>query len=815
MAVLHQSKEKLPDPSNFSKSLLLKASGDPSLLAQRVQWLTTDNGDAFIASVNQEWDNPDDFPAKLIWLTRLAQIALVYKAAKCQSAILSELCLGFEGSPKSKTFNYLNTFIEELGHGGESPDSPEKFETFRHFFSLLHPSQFELLGTPDELGRVPLHYAASLGAERICKEIISALAALPEALQQKAIASSDVYELTPLEYAVQIGHVAIVQHFLSEQCLEIVRKAPTNLDESSGILATAIRSGSVDISRQLVEKGLGVQYTTKSGKNIYHLVAEKGQSSLVDSLATQKLDINAQEDSRRRTPLIVASVHGHTEAVQALIKAGANETIQDKSGWLAKDHAAYCGHMKVVDAIKSDGSHKLPAKSRNTKLGLLPERSPNDSVVVVHFGTLDLFNPNSKTVVVEQYRHATYPLGFLDTDLDISISLGDQHKVVPLPLLVDNSDSPLCFVSDKPDEATLVFELVTSAEKKRIGTAIAILSTFQQTLGDKRDSLVRDFTIPVVNDTGSHVGTVTFTFVIGRPFEGTPATSMTTSNLEHPKFSNLGAHRGNGQNHSSFEVQIEENTLQSFQTAVDLGTDWVELDVQITEDDVPVIYHDFIVKETGLKEWMHSMTFAQFKKISDSKPYRPHGLSSSNSGLRRSLSYSDLSAVPASTVHEHGMVYEPFITLKQLLTGLPENVPLDIELKYPMHYEAVDFKLDTFAPEINHFLNIILSVVNEHAGKRQILFSTFSPEICMVYAIKGQPYPLMFLNDSSNWPTGDRRATSLQTAVRLSNRFGLNGVAMASEPFVASPGLVGFAKSQGQFTATYGPLNDQASGVEV
>ncbi|MAD83018.1 MAG: hypothetical protein CL912_08640 [Deltaproteobacteria bacterium] len=35
------------------------------------------------------------------------------------------------------------------------------------------------------------------------------------------------------------------------------------------------------------------------------------------------------------------------------------------------------------------------------------------------------------------------------------------------------------------------------------------------------------------------------------------------------------------------------------------------LDVQLTKDHVPVIYHDFLVSETGTDSPMHTLTLAQ------------------------------------------------------------------------------------------------------------------------------------------------------------------------------------------------------------
>lgn len=41
-----------------------------------------------------------------------------------------------------------------------------------------------------------------------------------------------------------------------------------------------------------------------------------------------------------------------------------------------------------------------------------------------------------------------------------------------------------------------------------------------------------------------------------------------------------------------------ENTIESILTAADLGTEWVELDVMLTSDSVPVIFHDDTLERT-------------------------------------------------------------------------------------------------------------------------------------------------------------------------------------------------------------------------
>ncbi|MDB2683213.1 glycerophosphodiester phosphodiesterase family protein [Alphaproteobacteria bacterium] len=41
-----------------------------------------------------------------------------------------------------------------------------------------------------------------------------------------------------------------------------------------------------------------------------------------------------------------------------------------------------------------------------------------------------------------------------------------------------------------------------------------------------------------------------------------------------------------------------ENTLQGIHTAADMGVEWVELDVKLTKDDVPILFHDDTLERT-------------------------------------------------------------------------------------------------------------------------------------------------------------------------------------------------------------------------
>lgn len=132
-----------------------------------------------------------------------------------------------------------------------------------------------------------------------------------------------------------------------------------------------------------------------------------------------------------------------------------------------------------------------------------------------------------------------------------------------------------------------------------------------------------------------------------------------------------------------------------------------------------------------------------------------------------------------------------------------------------MLWEAEDRAMEITAPEINAFVDTILSMIYEYGGKRNITLSSFCPEICILLAIKQQQYPILFISKAGSVPTGDVRAASLQQAMRFAVKWNLAGIVMLSDPFVLCPRLIGYAKSKGLVVCSYGNLNDDPELAEV
>ena len=53
----------------------------------------------------------------------------------------------------------------------------------------------------------------------------------------------------------------------------------------------------------------------------------------------------------------------------------------------------------------------------------------------------------------------------------------------------------------------------------------------------------------------------------------------------------LVAHRGHA-------LEFPENTLPAFESALQLGVRWLELDVQLSSDHVPMVLHDATLERT-------------------------------------------------------------------------------------------------------------------------------------------------------------------------------------------------------------------------
>jgi glycerophosphodiester phosphodiesterase len=362
-------------------------------------------------------------------------------------------------------------------------------------------------------------------------------------------------------------------------------------------------------------------------------------------------------------------------------------------------------------------------------------------------------------------------------------------------------------------------------------------------------------------------------------------------------------HRGSGSAKAArvpdlalHRTHVQENTVLSFVTAASLGAEYVEFDVQLTRDEVPVIYHNWTLEEVvQYPVAVNQLTLGQFEAIKEAQikeklfrqarisqreadkigPRLPatfaggggpllkmpggkkkvastgggaHGADSSSNGgggseseagvtsplspsdrdvaaamnaagrprLTRSTSNPDLSRI--SVVDEirdnHRYVRAPMATLRKALLEVPGSVGFNIEIKYPLLESQ---QMHSFTPaDMNTFLDRTLEVVYDCAGSRNIVFSSFHPDICRMMALKQPNYPVLFLTSAGyDEVYADTRANSLRAALRFATTNSLLGIVSNARPFVQCPELVREVKAAGLLLLTWGVDNNNIDAVRL
>ena len=129
-----------------------------------------------------------------------------------------------------------------------------------------------------------------------------------------------------------------------------------------------------------------------------------------------------------------------------------------------------------------------------------------------------------------------------------------------------------------------------------------------------------------------------------------------------------------------------------------------------------------------------------------------------------------------------------------------------------MLWEAEAYNMDPYAIDLNTYVDTVLQIVfrlrSRHTSNRastssqpvrEIVFSSFHPDLCLLLRLKQSQIPVLFLTDAGcNPDVGDVRATSLQEAVRFAARWNLLGIVSVVNPLIKCPRLVGVIKGWGK-----------------
>ena len=779
--------------------------------------------------------------------------------------------------------------VEERKPGQSLSKDDEAVQVLSFVLDHLRESHHSAVLAKDDYGRMPIHYAAQYGLCRACQTLMKHMQDwnifdVLDGIDSAAWQDLDGY--APVHLAVIGGHYRTSRALLlvdEQHTFKNTRLNGTHVSMSGVCLALATKSNYNRIVNLLVDAGVDVNFQDQQGETALHIAARFGHEDCARALLASRseghlVDTELAEKSYGWTPLFTASVNGQLSVVKLLVDAGAQITKLDSSGWTSQEHAALRGHLGIARYLakftpppsshasspenidesssppddtssfeerRADRVHKehVHANYRASE----PVKSfghrylTEESMVLVTLGTLDErkdLGPVSFENIAMADAHATQ----LDTALSLVISAQGakgEPTVIDLPIQEEINTSPLTFTTTDASKVKILFDLVPTyagATDNVIARAVAILSSIRPGLGSKRMTLQTDLSVPLIaGKTLDVIGSINFNFLIITPFKHANMSISEEKTYWTKSSTMVIGHRGLGKNMATkTSLQLGENTIQSFVTAANLGASYVEFDVQMTKDHVPVIYHDFLVSETGADVPVHTLTLEQFLSLSQTpKPTPPHSpivlpdRSSRHSDRRAHVQRSYSLGAPEHDQMRERMKYtrdfklkgfkgnsrgdfiqSPFTTLEEMLRTMPDDVGFNIEMKYPMLFESVEQEMDAYAVEINSFVDTVLAMVYDLRKKRNVVFSSFHPDICLLLTFKQPSIPVLFLTDAGVSPVGDVRASSLQEAIRFASRWNLLGIVSSAEPLVLCPHLIHVVQSSELVCISYGTLNN-------
>lgn len=354
---------------------------------------------------------------------------------------------------------------------------------------------------------------------------------------------------------------------------------------------------------------------------------------------------------------------------------------------------------------------------------------------------------------------------------------------------------------------------------------------------------------PLLNSSLSPVGEICIHYLLVKPFVHTNNNfSIIPSKEEEKQF--LIGHRGlgttksvDGSGKSPLSSKFIENTLIAFMTAARLGAKYIEFDVQLTRDWVPIIVHDeeIVIKtstqdkrSTHIRVPVNKLNYneiCQLKAFIVRESYVPPIARSSPTtrrerAIKRSqsaptISEFDVPSPPMSTTrsmqhdetaHHVWDMLDTYPSLKETFQHVHKDVGFNIEIKYP---DSEDMERYFAVAERNIYVDTILKVIFDFAQDRKCIISSFDPDICYLVAAKQVRYPVFFLTEGGTIKTTDSRKNSVEAAIHFAQTARLFGIVCDNRPILADLSLIKKCHEANLLLFTYGDSNTIFEYVKI
>ncbi|KAL7608283.1 glycerophosphodiester phosphodiesterase GDPD2 [Lactuca sativa] len=269
-----------------------------------------------------------------------------------------------------------------------------------------------------------------------------------------------------------------------------------------------------------------------------------------------------------------------------------------------------------------------------------------------------------------------------------------------------------------------------------------------------------------------------------------------------PKFMVVG-HRGHGMNvlvsPDKRMNAFKENSILSFNNAANHPLDFIEFDVQVTKDDIPIIFHDnFILSEENgivVEKRVTDLTVDEFFS------YGPQRIAGVVGKTLLRESHGQIVGWNVETDDHSCTLQEAFEKVNRCL-GFNIELKFDDYIVYEKEY-------------LIKILQIIMKVVYEYAQERPVMFSSFQPDVALIMKKLQTKYPVYFLTNGGTEIFDDVRMNSLEEAKKLAINGGLDGIVSEVKGIFRNPSVVREIKESNLSLLTYGKLNNVPEAVHV
>uniref|UniRef100_A0A665V772 Glycerophosphocholine phosphodiesterase 1 n=1 Tax=Echeneis naucrates TaxID=173247 RepID=A0A665V772_ECHNA len=352
-----------------------------------------------------------------------------------------------------------------------------------------------------------------------------------------------------------------------------------------------------------------------------------------------------------------------------------------------------------------------------------------------------------------------------------------------------------------PDNLELTFEFFEEdlsehvvqgdAHPGHVGTACLLSSSFLES--GKDNGMV---TLPIMGrNSRQTIGKVRVDYLVIRPIQGLQCDMSSSFTKYWKKRSTLDVgHRGAGSTHAAKHHRIRENTVASFKSAAKHGAAYVEFDVHLSKDAVPIVYHDLTCCISTKKK--NDKTSLELIEV----PVKD-------------LTFDQLQLLKVKKTKQNKMEFIfAYKFRKHIFQAIPEDVGFNIELKWicQMKDGSWDGNLSSYF-NMNNYLDIVLSCVLQKGGKRRIVFSCFDPDICTMVRHKQNKYPILFLTQgiSDKYPElMDVRCQTTQIAISFAQSENILGISAHTEELLKNLSHIGDAQSKGLVVFSWGDDNN-------